>query len=294
MHVTGRWTGLWVAMGLAACSGGGSASPTAVDSGRAMEAGLDGSTDMDASDGAAAKPDNGIPVDLGTGADGFSTWQPGTPYPPVDHLVTDLHVNLTLSYGNASAHVEEVTDARAGGVSYFFNFADALGRYVYISREGCAFDDVHAFKVVTAGESSGPIAVSAQGVANLEISLSNPSDVRSAPLTEADLPPGAMGACRALDMTSFEYEGLALVRHVTVGVRVLRTAARCEVFCSARGDASPGCRSGCLSAPLPFTGQITYDLDPGLLLTAARPPSGGLTWLHESNALDGNASLILE
>ena len=294
MRVTGRWTGLWAAMGLAACGGGGGgANPAGADSGSAMEAGLDASS-MDASDGAAAMPDNGVPVDLGTGADGFSTWQPGTPYPPIDHLVTDLHVNLTLSYGAASAHVEEVSNGREGGVSYYFNFADALGRFRYISREGCAFDDVHAFKVVTAGESSGPIAVSASAVANLEISLSNPTDVRSAPLTEADLPPGASGACRALDETSFEYEGIALVRHVTVGVRVLRTAARCEVFCSARGDASPGCRSGCLAAPLPFTGQITYDLDPNLVLTAARPPSGGLTWRHDSNTLDGNASLILE
>jgi hypothetical protein len=293
MRVTGRWTGLWVATALAACGGGGSAGPRGADAGSSMEAGLDAST-MDASDGALAIQDDGVPVDLGTGADGFSTWQPGTAYPPIDHLVTDLHVNLTLSYGSASAHVEEVTDARAGGVSYFFNFADALGRFVYISREGCAFDDVHAFKVVTAGESSGPIAVSAAAVANLEINLSNPTDVRSAPLTEADLPAGATGACRSLDMTSFEYEGLALVRHVTVGVRVLRTAARCEVYCSARGDASPGCRSGCLAAPLPFTGQITYDLDPDLVLTAARPSSGGLTWLRDSNTLDGNASLILE
>jgi len=256
-----------------------------------MEAGLD-ATPMDAPAEAAVVVDSGVPVDLGTGADGFSTWVPGTAYPPLDQLVTGLHVNITLSYGG-STRVEEVVNARADGVSYFFHFADALGRYRYLSREGCAFDDFHVFEVVTAGESSGPIAVSAQGVADLEISLSNPTDVRSAPLTEADLPPGAMGPCRSLD-SSFEYEGLALARHVTVGVRVLRTAARCEAWCTARADASPGCRSTCLAAPLPFTGQITYDLDPSFVFTAARPATGALTFLRDAQTLDGNASLVLE
>lgn len=289
MRVTGRWTGLWLAMGLAACGSG--QTPTRTDSGSAMEAGLDAAL-MDAPAEAAVVVDSGVPVDLGTGADGFSTWVPGTPYPPIDQLVTGLHVDITLSYGGSS-RVEEVVNARADGVSYYFNFADALGRFRYLSREGCTFDDFHVFEVVTAGESSGPIAVSAQGVANLEISLSNPTDVRSAPLTEADLPPGAMGACRALD-SSFEYEGLALARHVTVGIRVLRTPARCEAWCTARADASPGCRSTCLAAPLPFTGQITYDLDPSFVFTAARPATGALTFLRDSNTLDGNASLVLE
>ena len=289
MHLSGRCLAFCTALATAACGGG--TNPTRTDAGSAMEAGLD-ATPMDAPAEAAVVVDSGVPVDLGTGADGFSTWVPGTAYPPLDQLVTGLHVNITLSYGG-STRVEEVVNARADGVSYFFHFADALGRYRYLSREGCAFDDFHVFEVVTAGESSGPVAVSAQGVADLEISLSNPTDVRSAPLTEADLPPGAMGPCRSLD-SSFEYEGLALARHVTVGVRVLRTAARCETWCTARADASPGCRSTCLAAPLPFTGQITYDLDPSFVFTAARPATGALTFLRDAQTLDGNASLVLE
>lgn len=294
MHLLGRCLALCTTLATVACGGGGgAASPTRTDAGSAMEAGLDAAL-MDATaEAGAVEVDSSVPVDLGTGADGFSSWVPGTAYPPLDQLVTGLHVNLTLSYGAASARVEEVVNARADGVSYYFHFADALGRYLYLSREGCAFDDFHVFEVVTAGESSGPIAVSAEGVASLEITLSNPTDVRSAPITEADLPPGAMGPCRSLD-SSFEYEGLALVRHVTVGVRVLRTAARCEAYCTARADASPGCRSTCLAAPLPFTGQITYDLDPRLVITAARPSTGAITFLRDTNTLDGNASLVLE
>lgn len=277
-----------VAAALAACGGGG-ATPARGDAGATGEAGLDAAL-VDA----PATVDAGGPVDLGTGADGFSTWQPGAPYPPLDNLVTSLRARLTLSYATAAAPVEEVADGREGGVSYYFHFADALGRYVYLSREGCMFDDVHAFKVATAGESSGPIGVSAQSEAVLEVTLSNPSDVRLAPLTEADLPPGAAGACRALDDTGFEYEGLALVRHVTVGVRVARTAARCERVCAARGDASPGCRDGCLGAPLPLTGQVTFDLDADLTLTGTRPPGGGLGYVRDDHLLDGSARLTLE
>lgn len=291
MQTAGRWAGL-VAIavaGLSACGGGS----TRADAGGGRDAGPDGSA-MDATPGdARPSVDVAGPVDLGTGADGFSTWQPGSPLPPVEHLVTAVRVDLGLSYFNAATRVERVSNARSEGVSYYFNFADALGRYVYITRPGCAFDDFRVYKVATAGESSGPVAVSDMGVATVDVVLSNPRDARLAPLTEADLPPGAAGPCRALDQTSFEYEGLALVRHVTVGVRVYRTAARCEVYCTAQGDASPGCRSTCLAAPLPFTGQITFDLDPSLALTATRPPGGTLTYRREANTLEGTASLIV-
>ncbi|MDB4928005.1 MAG: hypothetical protein JWM10_489 [Myxococcaceae bacterium] len=283
---------LVLATALAACGGGGS-TPARTDAATTSEAGLDGGLDAGLGDAATAV-DTGGPVDLGTGADGFSTWQPGAPYPALSQLVTTFHASLTLSYVNASTPVEEVMNARADGVAYYFNFADALGRYVYLSREGCAFDDVHVFKVATAGESSGPVAVSAQSVADVEISLSNPSDVRLAALTEADLPAGATGACRALDDTSFEYEGLGLVRHLTVGVRVSRTAARCDRACGARGDASEGCRTTCLAAPLPFTGEVTFDLGPDLALSATRPAGGALTYAPSDGLLDGRATLVLQ
>ena len=276
--------GAMVAVGLGACGNGGA---------QASRADATTPDAMVAVDVETPLMDAVGPVDLGTGADGFSTWQPGTALPPADHLVAGLHVDLALSYGTAAARVEEQSDGRAGGVSYYFNFADALGRLVYLSREGCVFDDVRVFKVVTAGESSGPVPVGADGVASVEITLSNPTDVRIAPLTEADLPPGATGACRALDDTSFEYEGLALVRHVTVGARVSRTVARCEVACAAQADPSAGCRSTCLAAPLPFTGQVTFDLDADLGLTATRPPGGALTYRREGNLLVGTVGVIL-
>lgn len=275
-----------------ACGGGGGIAPRA-DASTSAEAGLDAGLDAGLGDAATAV-DAGGPVDLGTGADGFSTWQPGTPYPPIAQLVTGFRAHLTLAYVDAAAPVEEVMNARADGVAYYFNFADALGRFVYLSREGCAFDDVHVFKVATAGESSGPVAVSARSVADVEITLSNPSDVRLAAITEADLPAGATGACRALDETGFEYEGLALVRHLTVGVRVSRTAARCDRACTARGDASEGCRAACLAAPLPFTGEVTFDLGPDLALSATRPPGGALTFAAGDGVLEGSASLVLE
>ena len=157
---------LTLAATLAAC---GDSAPTVApraDAGTLMEAGADAgpadaaspgidavSPEMDA--GAAmdvvAPIDTGVPADLGTGADGFSTWVPGSPEPPLTQLVTNFRSTLTLSYGNAATPVEEVMDGREGGVSYYFNFADALGRFVYLSREGCAFDGVHVFKVATAG-----------------------------------------------------------------------------------------------------------------------------------------------
>ncbi len=132
MHLLGRCLAFCTALATAACGGG--TNPTRTDAGSAMEAGLD-ATPMDAPAEAAVVVDSGVPVDLGTGADGFSTWVPGTAYPPLDQLVTGLHVNITLSYGG-STRVEEVVNARADGVSYFFHFADALGRYRYLSREG--------------------------------------------------------------------------------------------------------------------------------------------------------------
>jgi hypothetical protein len=277
---------------LSACSGGNTGGTPAprTDAATPSEAGIDAGL----GDAATAAVDTGEPVDLGTGADGFSTWQPGSAYPPLTQLVTAFRAELTLAYGNAATPVEEVMNARADGVAYYFNVADALGRYVYLSRDGCMFDDVHVFKVATAGESSGPVAVSAQSVASVEITLTNPSDVRLAPITEADLPAGAAGACRALDETGFEYEGLGLVRHVTVGIRVSRTAARCDRFCGARGDASERCRTECLAAPLPFTGQVTFDLGADLALTATRPPGGMLTYAPSDGALDGRATLVLE
>lgn len=279
---------LALATTLAACGDDGSVA-SRTDAGLRTEAGADAGPGID-----AVATDTGAPVDLGTGADGFSTWAPGSPNPPLAQLVTAFRAALTISYGNATTPVEEVMDGRSGRVSYYFNFADALGRFVYLSREGCPFDGVHVFKVATAGESSGPVAVSAASVASVEVTLSNPNDARLAAITEADLPPGATGACRALDGSSFEYEGLGLVRHLTVGIRVGRTAARCERFCAARGDATEGCRGRCLGAPLPFTGQVTFDLGTDLALSGTRPPGGALTFMPDDGALDGRATLALE
>lgn len=288
MRLERRWLrpGVAASLCLCACGNGGGG-------GARSDAGFDATLGNGARPDVGAPVDTGERVDLGTGADGFSTWREGTPFPPREQLVTAFHVILDLSYFNAATRVEGVSNGRQGGVSYYFNLADALGRFVYRSREGCTFDDFRVFKVATQGESSGPIAVSAAGAADLDVSLTNPSDMRLAALTEGDLPPGATGGCRALDDTGFEFEGIALVRHLTVGARVLRTAARCEVFCTAQGDASPACRTTCLEAPLPFTGEVTFDLDPALALTATRPPGAALRYRIQDTILDGMASIVL-